>query len=513
MDEERWGRLLAFLGRARSQPAFDAEERRYRLAVAQELRAIVEAAVAGGEWTKRFSAVLTGHFNGRRYDLTDLSPRPWIRNLGSAEALGRAMACFLDQESAPAERFEAFVRAAADQQPKLTAPAEELEEPDPDRATVIVVGSLLAFACDPERVPVIRPDGWNLVEQTLGLESTFRYSPVEEYARHLGFADEVQGRLRAGGVQAGDMLDTQSLIHIAATQPDFWAADRRRDYVAGDRSRAPASKAYLSICAIYHNEARNLAEWVEFHRLVGVERFLLYNNFSDDDHMEVLAPYIEDGLVTVRDWPVLDGRVGQIAAYDDALRWHRYDSRWIAFIDLDEFLFAPGDEPLADVLSEYEEWPAVALRWAMIGTSGHETRPPGLVIDNFRRRIDFDGNINMKTVADPTRVNRCLSAHHFEYPYLSAVDEHHASMYGTRTATRSVERLRLNHYHWKSKEEYIAKCTRMRAIGRPREVPGAEHFEWLASAERNGFDDDAILRWVPAVREALAAKARTARDA
>jgi len=311
-------------------------------------------------------------------------------------------------------------------------------EPDPDRAAVLAVGSLLAFGCDPEAVPVIALERWSLVERTLGLEITFRFAPAEEFARHLGFAADLQRRLAAAGVEARDMLDTQSLLQLAATQADFWAADRRRGYVAGDRSRAPGPQPYLSVCAIYRDEAANLAEWVEFHRLVGVERFFLYNNFSEDDHMEVLAPYIGDGLVTVRDWPVLDGRVGQIAAYDDALRWHRYDSRWIAFIDLDEFLFAPGGASLPDVLSEYEEWPAVALRWAMFATSGHETRPPGLVIENFRRRIDFDGNINMKTIADPTRVTRCLSAHHFEYPYLSAVDENHVPMHGTRTATASL---------------------------------------------------------------------------
>ena len=36
--------------------------------------------------------------------------------------------------------------------------------------------------------------------------------------------------------------------------------------------------AYLSVCAIYRDEAHYLAEWIEFHRLVGVERFFLYNN-------------------------------------------------------------------------------------------------------------------------------------------------------------------------------------------------------------------------------------------
>ena len=47
--------------------------------------------------------------------------------------------------------------------------------------------------------------------------------------------------------------------------------------------------SYLSICAVYRDEAPYLREWVEFHRLVGVERFFLYNNDSVDEHREVLA--------------------------------------------------------------------------------------------------------------------------------------------------------------------------------------------------------------------------------
>ena len=151
----------------------------------------------------------------------------------------------------------------------------------------------------------------------------------------------------------------------------------------------------------------------------------------------MLAPYVEEGIVTIRDWPVLDGRVGQIPAYNDCLRWHRHDSRWIAFLDLDEFLFSPSGESLPSVLADYEQWPAVAVRWAMFGTSGHKTRPPGLVIENYQRRIDFDGGINMKTIADPTRVTTCLSAHHFGYPYLSAVDENHFPMHDTPEALKA----------------------------------------------------------------------------
>ena len=501
--EDRWNRLQEHVRRARSSPTFDAEERAFRLDIAQRVRSVVELASEEQPWTQRLDAILSGVFGGRVYDLTEPLHRRWVRNHPAPQAFGPALGVFLDPGTSPVERFTSFVRAAEEQQPKLMTPPGELAHPDPDREAVLSYASLLNFAFAPEELPIVRPDVWNLLQQTLGYEWTFRRSLLEQYELHLEFAREVERRLTEAGVEVQDMLDAQSLIHVAGTQPDFWAVDHRT---------RPAGKPpphYLSICAIYRDEADYLAEWIEFHRLVGVERFFLYNNFSEDHHREVLAPYVEDGIVSVRDWPVLDGRVGQIPAYNDCIRWHRYDSRWIAFIDLDEFLFSPTGQPLPEVLADYEEWPAVALRWALFGNSGHETKPPGLVIENYLRRIELDGdvNINMKTIADPVRVSACLSAHHFAYPYLSAVDEDHFPMTGTRTASDSTARLQLNHYHWKSREEYVIKCARMRSIGRPRAVPDAEHFEWLRGLEEKGFDDDAIMKHAPALREALKARA------
>ena len=49
-------------------------------------------------------------------------------------------------------------------------------------------------------------------------------------------------------------------------------------------------KPYLAICAVYRNEAPYLREWIEFHRLVGVERFFLYNNRSTDTTWAYYSP-------------------------------------------------------------------------------------------------------------------------------------------------------------------------------------------------------------------------------
>src|ERR671937_684509 len=111
---------------------------------------------------------------------------------------------------------------------------------------------------------------------------------------------------------------------------------------------------YLSIHGIYRDEAVYLREWIEFHRLVGVERFYLYNNLSTDEHLDVLTPYVDDRIVEVTDWPEIPA---QMAVYQDCLLRHRDESCWIAFIDVDEYLFSPTGQPLSELLVEYERWP------------------------------------------------------------------------------------------------------------------------------------------------------------
>ena len=59
--------------------------------------------------------------------------------------------------------------------------------------------------------------------------------------------------------------------------PFVWRALRRERGI--DRS----VRHRLAICAIFREEAPFLAEWIDFHRKVGVSHFYLYNNFSTDD--------------------------------------------------------------------------------------------------------------------------------------------------------------------------------------------------------------------------------------
>jgi len=258
---------------------------------------------------------------------------------------------------------------------------------------------------------------------------------------------------------------------------------------------------------MYRDHAEYLREWIEFHRLVGVDRFFLYNNESSDDHREVLAPYIEQGVVVVHEWPTpasVERGVpwNLIGAFDDCLAKHRDDSRWITFIDIDEFLFSPDGTQLRELLHGYEDYSGVSVTRLDFGSSGHETQPAGLVIESYLHRRSYgDGELEWtKSILDPKRTVRCENAHVFDHIDGWGVDVNKDPVPRPPPGPIPVhlEPLRINHYLTKSEEEYRRKLDRWQAAGWPNE-PGPGWMEVLTAEF-----DDAIVRYVPALREVLA---------
>jgi hypothetical protein len=274
-----------------------------------------------------------------------------------------------------------------------------------------------------------------------------------------------------------------------------------------------AGKPYLALCSLYKDHAEYLREWIEFHRLVGVERFFLYDNESSDDHEVVLAPYVARGIVEVHDWPTpasVERGVpwGIIGAFDDCIARHRGDSRWIGFLDVDEFLFSPTGRALPDVLTGFERFSGIEVSRIDFGPSGHREKPPGLVIENYVRRRTYTSprqdREHVKSIVDPARTERAFNAHGFYYTEGYAVHENgeraRDEVNPGRKAFPQMSLLRINHYITKSAEEYARKGAQWAAAGMPwPDVDPSGFFEFLSTEE-----DRTITMYVPALREALA---------
>ena len=154
------------------------------------------------------------------------------------------------------------------------------------------------------------------------------------------------------------------------------------------RRKLFSSKFKVAICACFKNEEKYLREWIEYHLMIGVEHFYLFNNESSDGYIQILEPYITNGHVTVEDIP---GKGVQYEAYKKCLDKHHQDVEWIAMIDLDEFItvkkkIEAGDSlpKLTNLLARFEKYPSVRFWWRQFGSSGLVSRPlDDLVVESF----------------------------------------------------------------------------------------------------------------------------------
>jgi hypothetical protein len=292
------------------------------------------------------------------------------------------------------------------------------------------------------------------------------------------------------------------------------------------------SNVYLAAGLIYRNHARYLREWIEFHMLMGFERFYLYDNGSDDDHLEILEPYIAEDIVVVEQWPLRPGQFPQYLAFEHCLSKRREETerrrregmtspeeaRWIAFIDIDEFLFSPTGKPVSDILRDFEAHPAVLVNLALFGTSGHVTEPDGLVIENYSRRLpDSNHYPVVKCIVDPRAAYHCYGAHAFAYfgnvyefkgarfdepvwAPLDPVNERHEPItIRHQTPDLSYDLLRINHYYTQSEAQLREKwATRRVDTGELREPLSDRYLELM-----NAVSDDTIQMHLPALRQAI----------
>ena len=176
-------------------------------------------------------------------------------------------------------------------------------------------------------------------------------------------------------------------------------------------------KYKLSICVIFKNESRFLSEWILYHQLLGVEHFYLYNNNSGDNYKEVLKKFIEEGIVTLIEWPY---EQAQIKAYKDFYENFRHETQWVSFLDIDEFICPRYETNIVDWIKEHDKYPVLVLYWRMFGTAGklkHDDTK--LVIEQYNISWDHlyhEGKCLINTDYDIARYD--ASIHHCTHVYI-----------------------------------------------------------------------------------------------
>ena len=252
-------------------------------------------------------------------------------------------------------------------------------------------------------------------------------------------------------------------------------------------------KYYLSAMIRVKNESRFIAEFISYHMEIGVEHFYIYNNNSTDDILNTLKVFVDNGIITLVDWPIIPASP---TCYKNF--WVNYAnlSTWVAFIDVDEFIVENSTGLLLQHLREIENnAPALALYWKYFGSNNHINIPKGLVIENFtscNKEIDH----HFKVIAQPDKVHSHYNSHNFCYNFFSFANNYNQkSVFGSRSYFGLDAPIRINHYIYRSKQNFLEKSRRgyVSASGANRDVRNENRAE-IEFQKHNDIKNDYLSK-------------------
>ncbi|XP_055338831.1 uncharacterized protein LOC129588567 [Paramacrobiotus metropolitanus] len=274
----------------------------------------------------------------------------------------------------------------------------------------------------------------------------------------------------------------------------------------------------ITVCAMLRNVFAYTLEWIEFHRIQGVDHFVLYDDASEDDiHLlpllyasighpdlvEILpANALRESRLSNHTWKEHDHNQRQILQHCFAR--YRNHSEWFLIIDADEFMYSPHYGTIQNFLNVYDNYTADDVNEAHLvsefmaqpvrfGTAG--------LIDDFRVRLHAEPAVGLRVLYEPRDVSSglypvILEANPRRAPH-PQLDQNYQEMFhqicdGTahpelcqhnigkslfkanrcrsvyihwcqdligHTTEPPLSELRLDHFPWKSKENVLTKLT------------------------------------------------------
>ncbi|CAN0924262.1 Glycosyltransferase family 92 protein RCOM_0530710 [Linum grandiflorum] len=232
-------------------------------------------------------------------------------------------------------------------------------------------------------------------------------------------------------------------------------------YYSPRRSRIENPQRKVQICAatMVYNTAKFIREWVIYHSGIGVDKFFIYDNDSDDNLHSVVESLNSEGykIETVPwIWPKT-----QEAGFSHAAVYAKETCDWMMYVDVDEFVFSPrwssarkpSNQMLKTLLSETNSNGSVgqvSIRCNEFGPSGRETNPEEGVMQGYDCRSRVDNRHKSIVLLEAIDDSLQNAVHHFR---LRGGGEYWWKEVNLATAV-------VNHYKYQAWSEFKLKFRR-----------------------------------------------------
>lgn len=267
---------------------------------------------------------------------------------------------------------------------------------------------------------------------------------------------EIRGLLAGGYGRIKISIELQGEKPVIVPSVTYYEPNRNVEYEDEGRS---------TICAstMVHNIAKFLREWVVYNSKIGVEKFILYDNDSDDELQKVVQE-LSDEEYNVKTvfwpWPKT-----QEAGFSHSAIYARDMCSWMMYMDVDEFVFSPSwlnmSNPSPDMLtsilpplvSPSSDWLSqpvgqLSVRCLEFGPSGQQSHPTAGVTQGYTCRRKVENRHKSIVLLDAIDHTLRNVIHHFDLKD------------GYRTRTLSLYEGAVNHYKYQAWSEFKAKFKR-----------------------------------------------------
>lgn len=224
----------------------------------------------------------------------------------------------------------------------------------------------------------------------------------------------------------------------------------------------------VAICVEIKNENRYIREWLDYHRNLGFDNIILYdNNDSNGENVfDIIGDEIKNGFVIHED--IKDKTNYQLHCYNDCLNKYYNDFTWILFLDCDEFLELKKHKNIKEYLSEskFDRFEQILINLEYYGDSG-------LIYDNGLGVLERFKIKHHRRITDSLLTTKpCLNmTNYFNNKYLykdspncisdlynTTCDVNGDKIFPTRILFTENEDCLIRHYKTKTIEEYIKRC-------------------------------------------------------
>lgn len=214
---------------------------------------------------------------------------------------------------------------------------------------------------------------------------------------------------------------------------------------------------YFSIGCIFKNEAHGLYEFLEHYLYHGIDHIYLINDFSSDNYMKILQPYIDKKIVSLFQNDIITKDVGrQSLIYNKYFKNILKETVWLGIFDLDEYLYSNDTIDIKQILYNYNDYNSIIVEWIAFGGNNCYYQPFSIV-DGFNKHNDYNINLHSNLYYS----YKCI----LKADDIISIGIHSSEMKNSKqinlSYTSNINKLFLNHYQIQSVDFYLKiKCTR-----------------------------------------------------